>query len=164
MAKESEEINYIVRVAGTDLDGSKTVQRAIQKVKGVGPVISNAVVGQLGYGKKLLGKLSEKEVEKLEESLKNPTSLGVPGHLVNRQKDPETGKNLHVVGVDLLMNQKGDIEFQKKIKTRRGFRHGKGLKVRGQRTKSTGRSGTTVGVVRKKIKQKMKKKKEGESK
>lgn len=153
MAKQEEEINYVVRVAGTDLDGRKPVWMAIQKVKGVGPVIANAVAMQLGYGrKKLLGKLSESEVKKIEDAIKNPASLGMPDYLLNRQKDPVTGEDIHVVGMDLIMNQRSDIEFLKKIKANKGFRHNKGLKVRGQRTKSTGRTGTTMGVVRKKAK------------
>jgi len=38
----------------------------------------------------------------------------------------------------------------KKIKCWRGIRHRLGLKVRGQRTKTTGRTGMTIGVRRKK--------------
>ena len=38
----------------------------------------------------------------------------------------------------------------KKIKTHKGIRHHWGLKVRGQRTKTTGRRGATVGVTKKK--------------
>ena len=37
----------------------------------------------------------------------------------------------------------------KKIRTHRGLRHYWGLKVRGQRTKTTGRRGATVGVTKK---------------
>jgi small subunit ribosomal protein S18e len=43
-----------------------------------------------------------------------------------------------------------DIERMKKIKTHKGIRHHWGLKVRGQRTKTTGRRGATVGVTKKK--------------
>ncbi|MEM2025102.1 MAG: 30S ribosomal protein S13, partial [Desulfurococcaceae archaeon] len=42
-----------------------------------------------------------------------------------------------------------DIEHEKRIKTWRGVRHAIGLKVRGQRTRTTGRAGITVGVKRK---------------
>jgi small subunit ribosomal protein S13 len=37
----------------------------------------------------------------------------------------------------------------KKIRCYKGIRHEKGQKVRGQRTKAHGRSGLTVGVVKK---------------
>ena len=42
-----------------------------------------------------------------------------------------------------------DINLMKKIRSYKGIRHERGQKVRGQRTKSTGRTGTTVGVKRK---------------
>jgi small subunit ribosomal protein S18e len=43
-----------------------------------------------------------------------------------------------------------DIERLKKIRAHRGLRHFWGLKVRGQKTKSTGRTGRTLGVTKKK--------------
>jgi small subunit ribosomal protein S13 len=43
-----------------------------------------------------------------------------------------------------------DINILRKIRCYRGIRHETGQKVRGQRTKSTGRTGITVGVKRKK--------------
>ena len=38
----------------------------------------------------------------------------------------------------------------KRIRSYRGIRHERGLKVRGQRTRSTGRRGSVVGVKKKK--------------
>jgi small subunit ribosomal protein S18e len=43
-----------------------------------------------------------------------------------------------------------DLERMKKARIHRGLRHFWGIKVRGQRTKSTGRRGKTLGVQRKK--------------
>jgi small subunit ribosomal protein S18e len=43
-----------------------------------------------------------------------------------------------------------DLERMRKCKDHRGLRHFWGLRVRGQRTKSTGRCGKTLGVTRKK--------------
>lgn len=163
--KEVEEINYVVRIAGADLNGRKPVLLALQKVKGVGSFMSNAVLTQLGYDKrKLVGTFSDADISKIEESLKHPEKLGIPSYMLNRQKDPLTGDDRHVVGIDLKVEQRGDIEFLKKIKANRGVRHGKGLKVRGQRTKSTGRTGTTMGVSRKKAAPSSKKKEGGAKK
>jgi len=39
----------------------------------------------------------------------------------------------------------------KRIKSYKGVRHNSNLKVRGQRTKSTGRHGLVIGVIRKKL-------------
>jgi small subunit ribosomal protein S13 len=41
---------------------------------------------------------------------------------------------------------KTDIDLMKKLKTYKGIRHALGLKVRGQRTRTTGRKGRVVGV------------------
>jgi small subunit ribosomal protein S18e len=43
-----------------------------------------------------------------------------------------------------------DLERKRKCKKHRGLRHFWGVRVRGQRTKSTGRCGKTLGVQRKK--------------
>ncbi|HML26809.1 MAG TPA: 30S ribosomal protein S13, partial [Methanomethylovorans sp.] len=43
-----------------------------------------------------------------------------------------------------------DLNTLKKIRCYRGIRPERGLKVRGQRTKSTGRRGSTIGVSKKK--------------
>jgi small subunit ribosomal protein S18e len=43
-----------------------------------------------------------------------------------------------------------DLERMKKSRQHRGLRHYLGIKVRGQKTKSTGRTGKTLGVTKKK--------------
>ncbi|MCK5562814.1 30S ribosomal protein S13, partial [Candidatus Bathyarchaeota archaeon] len=44
---------------------------------------------------------------------------------------------------------KSDIEELKKTRSWRGYRHAYGLKVRGQKTRTTGRSGKAMGVRKK---------------
>jgi small subunit ribosomal protein S13 len=70
--------------------------------------------------------------------------------MLNRRKDLLSGEDRHIMGADLLVNLREDINLLRKIRSYRGIRHERGLKVRGQRTKSTGRRGAVVGVVRKK--------------
>ncbi|MGV9142155.1 MAG: 30S ribosomal protein S13, partial [Promethearchaeota archaeon] len=53
----------------------------------------------------------------------------------------------------LEISTKRDIDRMKKIKSYKGIRHSLGLKVRGQKTKSTGRGELVIGVVRKRIRQ-----------
>ncbi|MEM2618451.1 MAG: 30S ribosomal protein S13, partial [Candidatus Hadarchaeales archaeon] len=50
---------------------------------------------------------------------------------------------------------KADIGRERKIRSRRGIRHELGLPVRGQRTRTTGRKGLSVGVMRKEARVKM---------
>jgi small subunit ribosomal protein S13 len=61
----------------------------------------------------------------------------------------KSGENKHFTGADLDFQLKMDIDYMMKTKSWKGIRHGLGLKVRGQRTRCTGRRGRTVGVTRK---------------
>ncbi|MEJ2127015.1 MAG: 30S ribosomal protein S13, partial [Candidatus Bathyarchaeota archaeon] len=68
-----------------------------------------------------------------------------------RRKDMDTGNYLHHLVTDLIVQTKNDIDGMKKIRSWKGFRHSYGLKVRGQRTKSTGRAGKAMGVKKKQV-------------
>ncbi len=145
------EMRHIVRLAATELEGKVPLRIALTKVKGVGFMLSNAVIKVLKMDPgKPVGMLTDEELAKIEDCIKNPASYGIPSWMYNRKNDPWTGQDAHVVGPDLNMKLKQDLDFMKKIKSYRGIRHALGLKVRGQRTKSTGRRGKTVGVSRKK--------------
>ena len=54
--------------------------------------------------------------------------------------------NIHRFGSDLDFMIKNDIDRERNVFSWRGIRHGLGLKVRGQRTRTSGRKGRTVGV------------------
>ena len=95
--------------------------------------------------------LSEKDIKRIEEALNNPAVFGVPKWMFNRRKDLKTGEDLHLLGSDLSMTQRDDIEIMKDTKSWKGYRHSRGLKVRGQRTKTTSRKGRSVGVSRRRI-------------
>ena len=66
----------------------------------------------------------------------------------SRQKDVETGDDMHLVTSDIAFNLRNDIEREKGVFSWRGYRHMYGLKVRGQRTRCTGRKGGAVGVAK----------------
>ena len=70
--------------------------------------------------------------------------------MLNRQRDIESGDELHLIGQDLRMVQDEDISRLRAIKSYRGIRHAGGHKVRGQRGRSNGRFGLSLGVQRKK--------------
>ncbi len=153
MTTKKREINAeeIVRIAGTDLNGNRYVYMGLMDLKGVGYNLGMAIVRALGIDQnKRLKDLSEEEIKKLEDAVKNPAKYGIPSWMLNRRKDYETGKDLHLVGVDLELKIKEDIARLRKIRAYRGIRHELGLPVRGQRTRSSFRKGMTVGVVRKK--------------
>ena len=69
--------------------------------------------------------------------------------MLNRRGDIETGADIHVMGMDLNMTLREDLDLMKKMRSYKGIRHERGLRVRGQRTRSSGRTGAIVGVSRK---------------
>src|SRR5579872_3182245 len=141
------EFRHIVRIAGRDLDGTKKVVPAIAEVKGVGDSYANAMVASLKLDARArLGQLSDKQLQQIEQALKDPGMMNLPPWLVNRRKDIDSGSNIHKFGSDLDFMIKGDLDREKNILSWRGIRHSLGLKVRGQRTRTTGRKGRTVGV------------------
>jgi small subunit ribosomal protein S13 len=148
----SREFQHIIRFAGTDIEGSQPVTYALTSVKGVGVRLAHVIIEKSGINPETrMGFLSSAEVEKIEDVIKNPKSYGIPVWLLNRRKDVDTGKDIHLLDTDLIVQTKDDIDQMKKIRSWKGFRHSYGLKVRGQRTKSTGRAGKAMGVKKKQI-------------
>lgn len=153
--KEEEQMKSIVRLAGRDLDGERRIQPALTNLKGIGSSMARAIVRAAGIdGTKIVGKLSDSEMDNIEDVLENPLDNDIPVWMVNRRKDYETGEDSHLLGGDIEMARREDISREKDIRSRRGIRHQRGLPVRGQRTRSTGRKGMTVGVEREKLKEK----------
>ncbi len=141
----------IIRVAGTDLDGEKSVMRALRKIKGISVVTSKAIclVAKIDSSTKL-GMLNEAEITNLENVIKNPTNFGVPTFLVNRRRDLATGADIHLTSSDLDIARRFDVQRHINLRTYRGWRHMLGQPVRGQRTRSSFRvTGMAVGVMKK---------------
>ena len=146
----SQEYRHILRIMGTDVQGTLKNVYALAQIKGVSLSLSNAILKKAGVNPDLrVGFLTETEVDKIEEIIKEPTKYGLPTWLFNRRKDVETGKDTHLISADLVLRTKMDIDQAKEIRSWRGYRHAYGLKVRGQRTKTTGRSGKALGVKKK---------------
>jgi small subunit ribosomal protein S13 len=146
----SEEFRHILRIIDADVDGTLKTPYALARVKGVSLSLANAILKKTGVDpEKRAGFLTEAEVERIEEMIKDPTKHGLPSWLFNRRKDAESGKDAHLISADLVLRTKMDVDQMKNIKSWRGYRHAYGLKVRGQRTKTTGRAGKALGVKKK---------------
>lgn len=147
-----EEFKHIVRIAGKDLPGKKQVQLALSDLKGMNMTCARGVahVAKIDPFAKM-GNLNKEQVERIGEIIKNPVEHGIPKWMLNRRKDFETGKDLHIIGTDVDISVRSDIARERRVRSRRGIRHELGLPVRGQRTRTTGRKGLVVGVKRKDI-------------
>lgn len=151
-----EDFKYIIRVSNTDLDGHQPLKTALTSVKGIGQRVSNVVARELGVEPTTrAGDLSDEQVEQLQEIVDSLADR-LPGWMVNRSRDLQSGENLHIIAGDIDMYKRDDINRLKKISCYRGVRHEHGQKVRGQRTRSNGRSGLALGVSRAEQKKKAK--------
>lgn len=148
--KPKDNIKYIVRIANTDLDGTQKVEYALTGIKGIGIRVSKILSRKAEVDPHAtMGYLTMEQIDRLRNVVEN-FEQNVPAWMLNRRKDIYTGENRHLIGVDLTLGVNEDINLMKKIRSYKGIRHERGQKVRGQRTKSTGRTGATVGVIRKK--------------
>jgi len=144
-----EGIRGIVRIAEVDILGEKKIKSALLKVKGIGKSLCKGITIASGLNPELMiGSLNDEQLKKLEDVIKNPVKYGIPYHMINRRFDPSTGEHRHLVSSELKLSVKSDIDFMRKIHSYKGIRHELGLPVRGQRTRSSFRTGMIVGVVK----------------
>ena len=155
MEKKKSEFRGIVRVAGKDMKGDLPIAKALNQLKGMGMNLADSIATiasvKLNIDKREhIGNLNDDQLDELEKILLNPADYGVPTWVLNRRKD-SSGSNRHLIGADLDFATRQDIEAEKNIKSYRGVRHMFGLPVRGQRTKTMGRKGMILGVIKKKV-------------
>jgi len=124
----------IVRIADTDIPGDMHLFYGLTKILGVGTSLANAIIKKAGLKPYVfLGTLDDEQIAKLDMMIRNPIKYGIPTWLVNRRHDRTTGEHRHLLGSNLTLQIKRDIERLINIGCWRGIRHSKGLKVRGQR-------------------------------
>lgn len=143
----TQEYRHIVRIAGKDVPGAKKMIIGVSQVRGIGYNFAKAILDvlKIDYNSNV-GFLTESQVDAIEKAMRNPDSLNVPSWFLNRRKDIDSGSDLHLITSDIEFNVRNDVEREKNTNSWRGFRHTYGLKVRGQRTRTTGRKGGAVGV------------------
>ncbi|MGI0071135.1 MAG: 30S ribosomal protein S13, partial [Thermoplasmata archaeon] len=150
---DNPNFRYIVRVSNSDLDGTRPVALALTGVRGVGLRLAE-VACQLSQVKatERIGNLPEPTVDSIEATLAAlPTKL--PDWMINHRHEPAMGETLHYIGPDLDTRRRDDVNVMKMIRSYRGVRHERGQKVRGQRTRSNGRTGMAAGVLKKAAKE-----------
>ena len=149
-AEEAEELKHIVRILNSDLEGKRQVHMALAGMKGVGRRTGRIFAEKAGVDPyATLGLLSDEKINDLKKVIEE-ASANLPVWMMNRRKDIETGLDKHIMGMDLAMTLREDLDLMKKMRSYKGIRHERGLRVRGQKTRSTGRTGAIVGVSRKK--------------
>ena len=153
---ESQQERRIVRIADTDLDGSKKVKDLLRTIPGISFSYSNALMHALNipYDMKLQD-MGEKELNELKGALSDPFKYKIPHWMFNWRKDEETGLDYHLLSNDLKSKTTMQIQKIKTSRSYRGYRHSFNYKMRGQKVKSRGanfhgRVGSSLGVIKKK--------------
>ncbi|KAL8445978.1 hypothetical protein Emag_004943 [Eimeria magna] len=148
-AANMQDFQHILRVLNTNVDGREKVVIALTAIRGIGRRISTLICKKADIDiDKRAGELSNDEISKIVAIVTSPTQFSIPSWFLNRQKDVKDGKSRHVAANGLDSVWREDFERLKKMRLHRGLRHYWGLKVRGQHTKTTGRHGRTVGLMR----------------
>ena len=134
---------------GNDIPGDKKILIGLTQIRGVGYNFANAILDSLKINSNSnIGHMTDSQVQSIEKILNNPLEVNFPSWFLNRRKDIETGTDKHLITSDIAFTVRNDIEREKATNSWRGFRHMYGLKVRGQRTRTTGRKGGAVGVAK----------------
>ena len=146
-----DEFTHILRVQNTNIAGKQKAPFGLRQIRGIGRRFSFLAlkIAQVDTNKRS-GEITEKEINSVSDILARPSEYNVPKWFLNRQKDPRSGTWSHLISNQLDTMMREDFERLRKAKNHRGLRHLWGTRVRGQRTKSTGRCGKTLGVTRKK--------------
>ena len=121
----------------------------LTQIKGIGYNFATAILDTLKINPNSnVGYLDDTEVQAIEKLISDPSSSNFPSWFLNRRKDVGTGNDIHLLTSDIDFTLRNDIERERITSSWRGYRHMYGLKVRGQRTRCTGRKGGAVGVAK----------------
>jgi small subunit ribosomal protein S13 len=144
--EDDEDIRYFVRIGQTDLDGTKSVERSLTEMKGIGHRAARLIAEKAGVDRRAtFGALDDDDIDEVVDLVESFADE-VPDWLTNHRNDFFAGETTHEIGNDLELTRRQDINRMKMIDSYKGVRHKRGQKVRGQRTKSTGRTEGTIGV------------------
>lgn len=144
--EDDEDLRYFVRIGQTDLDGTKSVERSLSEMNGIGRRAARIIAQNADISRTAtFGRLDDDEIDAIVEEVESFDEEN-PDWLANHRKGYYDGETTHETGNELELTLQQDVNRLQMINAYRGIRHQRGQKVRGQRTRSTGRSEGTIGV------------------
>lgn len=145
-SEETDDFQYIVRIANTDIDGNKKLIHGLSSIKGIGRHLSTFIIQKTGLDRnQKVGYLKEDQIETIKNAI-GSIQDEAPDWMLNHRKNYETGESIHIIGPQIELQLRDEINIMKKIRSYKGIRHERGLTVRGQRTRANSRKGLTLGV------------------
>lgn len=140
------DFRYIVRISNTDIGGEKRLIFGLTSIKGIGHHMAVLIANELDVDQnKKVGDLSDKEIEDIQNTVDSVIEIA-PAWMLNHRKFYETGKDVHLIGPEIDLRLRDEVNIMKKIRSYSGIRHERGLPVRGQRTRANNRKGLALGV------------------
>ncbi|NRB75194.1 MAG: 30S ribosomal protein S13 [Verrucomicrobiales bacterium] len=123
----------MARLLGVEIPNEKRVEASLPYIYGIGRVTATKILEEAGVDKNIrTGELTDEQLGRIANAI--------------------TGSNIMIEG-DLRREIQGHMKRITSINCYRGYRHRRGLPVRGQRTSTNARTRKgkrkTVGVIRK---------------
>merc|ERR1711970_466354 len=144
----AEEFQHILRVQNTNIDGNIKITHAMTSIRGMDRRFTDLCLKKAEIDRsKRAGQLNEEEIERIQTTMLQPKNFKIPVWFLNRQRGFKDGKDSQIISNSLDNKLREDYDRMKKIRLHRGIRHWWGLRVKGQKTKTSGRHGRTVGVL-----------------
>merc|ERR1712235_143386 len=113
---DAENMQHIVRLYNTNIDGTKKIAYSLTRIKGIGKRFGRAVVLKAGIdANKFAGKLNAEEIQKVTNVIDNPLEHGIPEYFLNHQRDIVTNESTQLVGIKLDGDLRYLIEQAKKV-------------------------------------------------
>ncbi|MEM7699362.1 MAG: 30S ribosomal protein S13 [Verrucomicrobiota bacterium] len=124
----------MARLLGVEIPNEKRIEASLPYIYGIGRKTSTKILEEAGVDKNIrTGELNDEQLGKIAAAI--------------------SGSNLMIEG-DLRREIQGNLKRLTSINSNRGYRHRRGLPVRGQRTSTNARTRKgkrkTVGVIRSK--------------
>ncbi len=112
----STQYENLIRILGNDIPGEKKTLIGLTQIRGIGYMFANSMLQILKINPdSRIGTLSAEQVSSIEKMIQDPKSQNFPTWFLNRQKDVETGDDMHLVTSDIAFNLRNDIEREKGV-------------------------------------------------
>merc|ERR1712113_869382 len=90
---------------------------ALTKIRGIGRRFATLICRKAEIDiRKRAGEMTQSEIEKVKAIIQNPRQYNIPDWFLNRQKDMQTGKPLHLHAHQLAAKFREDLQKWKKTR------------------------------------------------
>jgi small subunit ribosomal protein S13 len=100
----------MVRIVGNDIHGERKIIVGLTEIRGIGYMFANTILNILKIDpNQRIGYLSSEQIQSIESIIKNPAGFNIPSWFLNRRKDMQTGKHLHLHAHQLAAKFREDL-------------------------------------------------------